>query len=279
MPIRINIAKAVLAAAIIVALTACSKSNGDKLFTGDQTLDKETLLSCYAQSKADFFKGVSFYETKDYDKALKIFEDVVSACPSSPFGRHGLAIVAYARKKESDASKHEKAALERLEFIHKNIPAIWDGYMEFLTGVCKTFLGEPAKGLENYKAACALNEPRACTNLGESAEKTGQNPDGAIVYYRQACDLNYARACTNEGIVKEKIKQDEEGAINAYARGCELSHATGCIAAAQLYEKRNVKEKALEFYEKACKTGHDAACKLLERVKEETNSAKGKNYK
>lgn len=269
---------AFMAAALLTLFAGCSKSS-EKSFTDDKFIDKETLLACYAQSKADFFKGVAAYEIKDYDRAGKIFEDVAAACPSSPFGRHGLAIVSYARKKEADASKHEKAALERLDFIRANIPAIWDGYLEFLTGVCRTFLGENIKGLENYKAACALNEPRACTNLGEALEKTGLNPDGAIVYYRMACDLNYARACTNEGIIKEKVKQDEEGAINAYSKGCELSHATGCIAAAQLYEKRNVKEKALEYYEKACKSGHEAACSLLARVKEETNSAKGKSSK
>lgn len=86
---------------------------------------------------------------------------------------------------------------------------------------------EDAIGL--FERACAMNDARACRELGGHALRSpGAAQEDSLVYFRKACDLDDALGCNRAGQALETSAPAESQAF--FRRGCDLGYASSCGA-------------------------------------------------
>ena len=248
-------------ALLLLLLTGCDKTpqktSADALAAFD---------ACGDKARSDFLQGLALYERKEYGDAAAMFDAVRRACPQAPCGWHGAFIIALVQGSGDEARRAAETTIEHLEIIKKHRPARWDGYLEFLYGVCLAAgLHDTDKAREHYKRSCELGEGRGCSNYGKLFEKTNQQT--AWTYYEKGCELGYGRACTNKGVLAETTDRHPGVALNAYKKGCGLKHATGCRNAGLLLETRGETALAAQWFGKGCELGDRESCSRRKSLK------------
>jgi uncharacterized protein len=92
-----------------------------------------------------------------------------------------------------------------------------------------------AMAAEQYRMACAVQDPDGCMNLGRMYDSphpgVSMDRGKARQYYATACDGNVAYACTALGLAASKGEggaADDRKALVMFAKGCDGGSMQGC---------------------------------------------------
>jgi TPR repeat protein len=121
-----------------------------------------------------------------------------------------------------------------------------------------------------YNRSCEAKHDNGCYNAAIAYEHLPA-PDlaKAAENYKKACEMNVPAACTNYGFAVEKgrgvERADFVAAVDYYKRGCEKGNNYGCSNMGVMWELglgvgRKDVGRAMEFYDKACSMSLPLAC-------------------
>lgn len=125
------------------------------------------------------------------------------------------------------------------------------------------------KGTKLADQACNKKSEIGCNALAEYYELTKQYPQ-SLSYYEKACSLGDARACSDAGVFYNEgrgVALNEVKAFELNKQACDLNIDDGgssCFMTGLDYAIGELvpedKNKEHEYYDKACKDGHEKAC-------------------
>ena len=254
----------IMIAVLLLALPGCSSNKETAALQKDAM---EALDACHATARKDFLQGLSYYERKEYASADAMFEKIRKTCPLAPYGWHGSFIIALVDGNGQKAEEAARKTIEHLQQVQEKRPALWDGYLEFLYGVCLAVgIKDSGQARNHYQRSCELKEGRGCSNFGKLLEPSDSAT--AYKYYTKGCSYGYGRACTNKGVMEETTLKKPDQALESYRQGCTLRHATGCRNAALLLRAKGNGQDAGVLLQRACELGDTASCERQKAKKE-----------
>ena len=193
-----------------------------------------------------FVKGLSFYEKKDYESALKIFDKAIELIPNDAGIWYNKGVILNNLNKFEDALKAYEKAIE----LKPNYAFAWNN-----KGVTLNELGKYEEAIKALDKAIELDPKNATAwnNKGIPLDNLNKFED-ALKAYEKAIELkpNFAFAWNNKGTALDHFGKYEE-AIKAYDKAIELDqkYAAAWINKGESLIKLNKYEEAIKAYDKA----------------------------
>jgi len=202
---------------------------------------------------------------QEKDKRSNKIEDLIYFCESGTTDSKKYCYELYQiwkNKKENDPEKLKLFA--ELEVIKEN-----------KLNLCKRLLREKEFSLakNSCESICYKDfaDPKACYLLGNIYLKIYKDKENSIKYIKKACDSGYGRACMD--IVRETSKDNKINIKKHYAlikKACDSSKiisGEACMhLGLSLWEKD--KEKALSYFQQACRWKYQMGCALAKNASE-----------
>ena len=215
----------------------------------------------------DFDTALTYYESKNYSKALPLLEFLCEEQSSAK----SCFLLAYMYENaqgviasvDTAQSYYELSCNARLANACFNLAHILENKNEI-----------NQSRLSLYKA-CSLGHTNACKALGMiyDEEKDGEL---ALEFFKRACDLGEANSCLRMGFLYregEIIKQDKSLAQKAYTRACDLKDARSCFVLAEFYlSEKNNPSLARNNFGKSCDLGFNDACLEYKKLLDNNSS-------
>jgi len=127
-----------------------------------------------------------------------------------------------------------------------------------------------AKGKKYLEKACTGKYAEACADLGggyQSGEFGAEDIAQAAKYMRQACDLGNEFSCSGAAKLEKLSKY---GKKSDWPKLCEAGKGPSCLKLAmehyKLKHEEGQKQKAAEFFEKACNLKESKGCDVLAQM-------------
>ena len=158
------------------------------------------------KNKELYMEGVKYYQNNNFDKALKIFEELIEKDPNSSDPYANIAVIKKIKKDFESSFKYLNKALAlapKNSQYHANMGNLFRDAGNFKNAI------------KAYQNAIKLNPKDAMNynNLGIAYEKAG-NDEYAILAYKQAVkqDGKFSKAINNIGVILYKQKKYQEAA-------------------------------------------------------------------
>ena len=221
---------------------------------------------------AQYRKGLSFYEQRDYTKAVEWFQKAAEQ-------GHAIAQcylgVCYERGRgvQQDYTK-------AVEWFQKAAEQ-GDAAAQFNLGVCYYYgrgvQQDYTKAVEWYKKAAEQGDAGAQCNLGvcyENGHGVQQDYTKAVEWYKKAANQGHAIAQCNLGVCYERghgVQQDYTKAVEWYKKAANQGQVNAQYNLGHCYEyglgvQKNIAQ-AIKWYRKASQQGNEAAGAALKRLK------------
>ena len=155
-------------------------------------------------NKELYFTGIKLYNEKKYQKALKVFEELIHKDPQNGDSFANISVIKKIEKKYDEAFKYLNSAIK---INPKN--------SQYHTNMGNLFrdVGSYKNSIDSYLKAIEINPEDANTfnNLAITYEKTGDE-NKAIEYYKKAIiiDNTMVKAINNIGILLYKQKKYQD---------------------------------------------------------------------
>ncbi|MDR2151314.1 MAG: hypothetical protein LBO72_00685 [Helicobacteraceae bacterium] len=132
----------------------------------------------------------------------------------------------------------------------------------------------PTKAVEYYKKYCdsKFEDLETCQKVGQayaSGDGVPKDYKIALKYYDKACEHDdRGSVCSRRDEIKAFIDYGgDDNLSKAYLKSCEMNTAASCYMATYLYMNGSDgfprdHGKAIEYFQKACKLGHQFACRM-----------------
>jgi len=138
-------------------------------------------------------------------------------------------------------------------------------------GYILLMLGEDHdRAVKLLDAACAADDPFACTKLGDAWYDDPKQLAKAAASYEKACSLNYDPGCLNEGwmlLDGKGAPRDTDRAVSDFKLSCNHGNAAGCSALGYalvgLAKNEAEETKGLEWLTSGCEHDDGFGCFVL----------------
>jgi protein O-mannosyl-transferase len=206
-------------------------------------------------------RGLVYYKTGQFDKAIADFHKAVTLKPSyiDAYSNLGMAFFKIARFDEAIVNFDKAIALDPAYYKAYNNRALAFGAM-----------GKFDKAVEDYNRVITLkpSSPQAYYNLGVLHAQAGFF-DQAIKYFSQtiAVDSEYVDAYNSRGITYSLLNQFDR-ALDDFARALSLNQNPVAVYMnrGNLYVKYGREDLAVADFQKACALGDEAGCSLANKL-------------
>lgn len=124
---------------------------------------------------------------------------------------------------------------------------------------------DKGKSARFYSKACELGATKACYNAAIISYKNADKKN-TFAFFAKSCDLGLGEGCLNAAVASYEEK-DYQGALKFFLKSCDAALAEGCQRVGLAYSKKEFGEpdldKAMIYYDKACKLGAEFSCNVV----------------
>ncbi|MFC2527957.1 MAG: tetratricopeptide repeat protein [Campylobacter sp.] len=124
---------------------------------------------------------------------------------------------------------------------------------------------DKGKSARFYSKACELGAAKACYNAAIISYKNADKKN-TFAFFAKSCDLGLGEGCLNAAVASYEEK-DYQGALKFFLKSCDAALAEGCQRVGLAYSKKEFGEpdldKAMIYYDKACKLGAEFSCNVV----------------